>query len=124
MASSATGDQPQPLTETCTKTGLLAHLRGLERQLYSQEVVAKVKQQPKDQQLAFAQARLHLTDVIAKLNASLMREIREKLEAQSTELQEGIDRLSSSLGKLEGAVSWASAVNSVIGTLGKIIPLL
>lgn len=125
MASSGSdSNQPAPLTHVCTKKGLLAHLRGLENQLFTQEVVAKVKQQPSDQQLAFAQARLHLTSVIAKLNATLMKEIRQKLEAQSAELQQGIDRLAGSLGKLEGAVGWAKAINGVISTLGKLVPLL
>ncbi len=121
------GTQPPPLTDRCTKSGLLAHLRALESQLYSQEVVDQVKAMFKDQpdqQLAFAQSRLHLTAIIATINASLLREIREGLEAQTEELQQGMDQLSDSLGRLEAAAGWAKAVNGVINTLGKIVSLV
>ena len=121
------GTPPRPLTDRCTKAGLLAHLRALELQLRRQEVFDKVKETFKDQpdqQIAFIQSRLHLTVTIARVNASLLKEIRENLQAQAQELQKGIDDLSGSLSRLEAATGWAKAVNGVIGTLGKIISLV
>jgi hypothetical protein len=87
------------------------------------QVKATFKDQP-DEQLAFAQSRLHITATITTLNATLLREIRESLEAQAEELQQGIDQISGSLGRLEAAVDWAKAVNGVISTLGKIVSLM
>ncbi len=118
---------PTPLTERVTKTGLLAQLRALERQLYSADVVNQVKAQFKDQpdqQIAFAQSRLHLTATIAQLNATLMSEIQDELAAQATALQAGINNLSAELDRLDEVANWAQAVNGILTTLGKVISIL
>lgn len=120
-----TGSNPTPLSDRFTKAGLLAQLRELEKRLYSQRVVARVKKDlTSEQQQDFARSRLHLTEVIARLNASIWKDIRQQLEAQSQSLQTGVDSLSGSLAKLEGAAGWAKAVNGIIGIVGKALVLL
>lgn len=107
-----------------TKTETLAQLRDLQNQLFSAPVVAEVKKLPQDQQMAFAASRLHLTSAITALNAALMRDIGDKLQAQAADLQAGIDSLSNSLDKLEGAAGWAQAINGVLGVVDQVIDLI
>ena len=107
-----------------TKTELLEGLRDVEKQLYNRKVEQQVQPLSLAERQQFVAARLHLTSIIATLNASLMRDIREDLEAQSASLRQGISDLDGSLRALTNAKQWASAVNGVIGLLGKIVSLL
>lgn len=117
-------DEPKvELPDPITKTALLAALRAQETKLYSSAAVAKIQQQPKAQQIAFVQARLHLTAKIAQLNSALMRDIGDQLEAQRASLEEGIDRLAKSLDDLDQTGAWIKAVNGVISLLTKVLPL-
>jgi len=109
---------------TFTKTELLAKLRDVEKQLYSRRVEKQVEPLPLEERQKFVASRLHLTAVIAKVNASLMRDIREDLEGQSASLRQGIADLDGSLRSLTSAKQWASAVNGVIGLLGRVVGLL
>lgn len=122
------GQTPPPQgtpAQPYTKTELLAALRAIEDRLYSSEVEAKIKATlTPDQIQAFVAARLHLTAVIAQVNAALMSDIREDLEKQSGPLRQGIGDLTTSLNRLEGAVEWAKAVNGLIGLLGQVVPLI
>ncbi|MCB1053936.1 MAG: hypothetical protein KDD11_00305 [Acidobacteria bacterium] len=112
------------LPDPITKTAVLEALREVEARLFSAPVVAEVKKQPLQQQMEFAQSRLHLTAVITRLNASLMSEIRQRLEAQAPALDAGIGGLTVALTQLEGAAGWAKAIDGVIRLLGKVVSLL
>ena len=103
---------------------LLDGLRTVEVQLYGIEVVQQVQQLSDEDKQSFVAARLHLTSVINQLNTAQLSQIADSLEQHSAELQTGIQSLESSLGKLEGASSWAAAVNGIIGVIGQVIPLL
>lgn len=103
---------------------LLDGLRTIEVQLYGIEVVQQVQQLADADKQAFVAARLHLTSVINQLNTAQLSDIADSLEQHSAELQTGIQALEKSLGDLEGATAWASAVNSIIGVVGQIIPLI
>lgn len=103
---------------------LLDSLRTVEIQLYGIEVVQQVQQLSDEDKQAFVAARLHLTSVINQLNTAQLSQIADSLEQHSAELQTGIQSLETSLGKLEGASSWAAAVNGIIGVIGQVIPLL
>lgn len=109
---------------TFTKTELLAMLRDVEQRLYSSKVEKQVAPLSLEERQQFVASRLHLTAVIAKLNASLMRDIREDLDAQSASLRRGIADLDGSLKSLTNAKQWASAVNGVITLLGNVVSLL
>jgi hypothetical protein len=106
------------------KQQLLEELRDLEIQLFGFEVVEQVKQLPDDQKQAFAAARLHLTSVINQLNTAQLQDIADQLEQHAGELQAGISQLGQSLNSLQGASNWTAAINSIIGVVGQIIPLL
>lgn len=103
---------------------LLDGLRTIEVQLFGIEVVQQVQQLSDEEKQAFVAARLHLTSVINQLNTAQLSQIADGLEQHSAELQEGIQSLEGSLGRLEGASGWAAAVNGIIGVVGQIIPLL
>lgn len=103
---------------------LLDALRTIEVQLYGIEVVQQVQPLPDEERQAFVAARLHLTSVINQLNTAQLSNIADQLEQQSSELRQGIQALQKSLGTLTGAAGWASAINGVIGIIGKVIPLL
>lgn len=111
---------PQPFT----KTELLAALRSLEERLYHRDWVEQVKRLPLEDRQQFAASRLHLTAMVTRLNASLMRDIRERLEACTAELRTGIGELQGVLADLEKAAGWAEAVNRLLAVLGRVIPLL
>ncbi|HVG08232.1 MAG TPA: hypothetical protein VNM67_11040 [Thermoanaerobaculia bacterium] len=103
---------------------LLDGLRTIEVQLYGIEVVQQVQQLADADKQAFAAARLHLTSVINQLDTAQLSDIADSLEKHSAELQTGIRALGKSLGDLDGASTWASAVNGIIGVVGQIIPLI
>jgi vacuolar-type H+-ATPase subunit I/STV1 len=103
---------------------LLDSLRTIEVQLYGIEVVQQVQQLSDADKQAFASARLHLTSVINQLDTTQLSEIEGKLEQHSGELQTGIQSLQKSLDELSGASEWAGALNSIIGVIGQIIPLV
>ena len=103
---------------------LLDGLRTVEVQLFGIEVVQQVQQLSDEEKQAFAAARLHLTSVINQLNTAQLSQIADGLEQHSAELKDGIQSLEKSLSELTGASTWASAVNSIIGVVGQIIPLL
>jgi len=103
---------------------LLDGLRTVEVQLFGIEVVQQVQQLADADKQAFVAARLHLTSVINQLNTAQLSEIADSLEQHSAELQTGIQSLEKSLGDLEGASGWATAVNGIIGVIGQIIPLI
>lgn len=103
---------------------LLDGLRTIEVQLFGIEVVQQVQQLSGDDKQAFVAARLHLTSVINQLNTAQISDIADSLEKHSAELRTGIQDLGSSLGKLTGAATWASALNGIIGVIGQVIPLI
>jgi hypothetical protein len=103
---------------------LLDSLRTIEVELFGIEVVQQVQQLSDAEKQEFVAARLHLTSVINELNTAQLSDIADKLEQQSGELRTGIQSLEKSLGSLTGAAGWASAVNGIIGVIGKVIPLL
>ena len=103
---------------------LLDGLRTIEVQLFGIEVVQQVQQLSDADKQAFVAARLHLTSVINQLNTAQLSQIADSLEQHSAELKDGIQSLEKSLGELTGASTWASAVNSIIGVVGQIIPLI
>lgn len=103
---------------------LLDSLRSVEVQLYGIEVVQQVQQLSDADQQAFAAARLHLGSVINQLNTAQLTQIADALEQQSGALRQGIQSLNKSLNDLTEAASWTSSINSIIGTIGQIIPLL
>lgn len=109
---------------TFTKSELLSMLRDVEKQLYSRKVEQKIAPLSVEERQQFVASRLHLTSVIATLNAALMRDIREDLDAQSASLRQGIADLDGSLKALTDAKQWASAVNGVITLLGNVVSLL
>jgi chromosome segregation ATPase len=103
---------------------LLDGLRMIEVQLFGIEVVQQVQQLADADKQAFVAARLHLTSVINQLDTAQLSESADKLEEHTAELREGIQSLQKSLDQLTGASAWASAVNSIIGVVGQIIPFL
>lgn len=117
-------DTPTPQDTTFTKTELLELLRDIEKRLYSRKVEQQIEPLDLVERQQFVAARLHLTAVIATVNAALMRDIREDLDAQSASLRQGITDLDGSLKTLTGAKQWASAVNGVISLLGNVVSLL
>lgn len=106
-----------------TKKAVIDYLRRVEAKLYSTKVEAEIAKLEFQKQLDFFSARLSFTALIGRLNASLMREIREDLQAQARSLKVGIDNLSTSLGKLENAVQWAKAVNGITSAIGQVVKL-
>lgn len=117
-------DNETPQDTTFTKTELLALLRDIEKRLYSRKVEKQIEPLDLEERQQFVSARLHLTSVIATVNAALMRDIREDLQAQSASLRQGITDLDGSLTKLTAAKQWASAINGVVGLLGNVVSLL
>lgn len=116
--------EPTPQPTSPSYAELMAQLRLLENQLYSNEVVEQAKQLPDDEKQAFVSGRIHLTTLITELNTAELASIREQLEAEAPALAEGIDALNGKLAHLENANTWASALNGVVGLLGKVVPLL
>jgi hypothetical protein len=121
--AAAAGQAAAATPETAEQ--VLARLRDLELQLFSLPVIEQVKQLPSAaEKQAFVAARLHLTAVVAQLNAAVLGDIRSQLEQESTALRQGIGDLTDSLDRLQGAVGWAAAINSVIGVVGQVVSLL
>lgn len=106
-----------------TKKAALEYLRAVETLLYSTKVERRIKKLDFEKQLEFFSARLSFTAMIGRMNAALMREIREELQAQARSIKEGIDDLTDSLSKLEDAVEWARAVNGVTVAIGKVVSI-
>jgi hypothetical protein len=114
---------PNGVQTQITKKAALEYLRQVEIQLYSMAVEAEISKLDFQKQLDFFSARLSFTALIGLLNASLMRDIREDLQAQAHSIKAGIDDLKGSLEKLEGAVQWAKVVNGITSTIAKVVSL-
>lgn len=106
-----------------TKKAALEYLRSAEKQLYSTAVEAELSKLDFQKQLDFFSARLSFTALVGKLNASLMQEIRNDLQAQANSIKMGIDELKGSLVKLENAVQWAKAINGITSSIAKVVTL-
>ena len=103
---------------------LLDSLRAIETQLYGIEVTQQVQQLSDADKQAFVAARLQLTSVIDQLDTAQLGEVEGNLQQYSAELQDGIQSLQKSLDDLTGASEWAGAVNSIVGVVGQIVPLV
>jgi hypothetical protein len=114
---------PDAVQTRITKKATLEYLRLVENHLYSTAVEAEISKLEFQKQFDFFSARLSFTASIGKLNASLMQEIRNDLQAQADSIKAGIDGLKESLVKLEDAVQWAKAVNGITSSIAKVVSL-
>lgn len=114
---------PEAVQTRITKKAALEYLRLAEKQLYSTAVEAEVGKLDFQKKLDFFSARLSFTALIGKLNASLMQEIRDDLQAQANSIKTGIEGLKESLTRLEDAVQWAKAVNGITSSIARVVSL-
>ena len=116
-------DPPTPATPP-SDTDLLADLRRVEARLYDGDVVAQVVALPPDQREAFVNARLQLTASVTRLAAQELGQLDARMQGQDAALQQGVSDLGRSLGQAQEVASWTGAINSVLGLLGTIAPLV
>ena len=107
-----------------TKRDLLRQLRAIERRLYARRAVEEAGKLDDVHKQEFVAARLHLAYMITRLNAQVMREIRERLEAQGAELEQALAVLDDSLRRLEQAPEWAGFLNRILVVLGRVVGFL
>jgi len=106
------------------KDALLARMRDIESQLYSQDAELKVKEEGGEAVQQFVAERASFTAAIASLQASGYRDIANDMAQHGPKLEQTTDQLKRDLGSLENTAAWAGAINGVLGTLGKVIPLV
>ena len=106
-----------------TKKEAIESLRAVERLLHSDDVVDAVAELPFAEQLRFDRARIAFGNYVTRLNAKLMQEIGDDLQAQARSLRQGIGELSDKLDKLEGAVQWAKTINGITECVAKVVKI-
>ncbi len=102
---------------------LLTALRALKRQLFSDDVVAAIKQRSAEERTAFVDRRMELSAAITRLETAQVKAIRERVEALGVELTAGIDELTGSLKEIEKAAQWSQGLGRVLSSVGKIVAI-
>ncbi|MCP4655513.1 MAG: hypothetical protein GY856_08855 [bacterium] len=113
----------QPRTTVTSPEELLDALRALKRQLFSNDVVAAIKQQSSEERTAFVDRRMELSTAITRLETAQVRAVRVRVEELGVELNAGIDGLSESLKEIEKAAQWSQGLGRVLSSVGKIVAI-
>jgi len=119
----ATEAAPGSAQPAITKKAALEYLRGIEVQLYARKTEKAVAKLGFSEKMDFFRERAAFSALILALNAQLMRDIGENLQAEARSLKQGMDNISTSLKKLEGAAQWAKAINTTVTSIGKVVKL-
>ena len=102
----------------------LAELRKARNDMTSIEWLKKVEKLSAAEQTTAAKAQMNVSMAIRKLENAQLAQIREKLAANETEIQQGITDLNAAAKKLNNIKKYMKAVTGLLQVVGKIVKLL
>jgi hypothetical protein len=107
-----------------TKKQLLGELREVRRKLELPRVERAVKLLPIGERQRFVEGRIGLDNTITRLQTALVRDIRERLDAEEPVLRSGIEALRDSLSDIQKVGEWPVRIAKVLDAVGRIVGLV
>jgi gas vesicle protein len=104
-----------------TQEELLRQLRAIERRVRSTEVNTFFQGKSQASRDRFASLRNELSQQIAKLANAQLKNIAEKLDDLSKDLEAGVENLDDKLRRLEKTVAILNTFTAVLGLVGRLL---